>query len=253
MNILPRILLGVVLVGALAVAATGVGITLGAFRGGDRYAVSAPGTPPPTVPSPDPDPRAAPPAVLPTPQPPGPSWPARSAADVALHIAQDRTVLDTLPNLTRPGSPVFDQRASAPLTLGTPVFVRALLPSDFDVWIVPVNAGPDAIAIYVARVFPDSTAAVGLFRTWQGRFPHLVPTGEAIARGSTANDPVVKAELMWAVVPPTRCGPADSGHPFYQLTRKSGFALYLFQAGHLVDASNVILDMTQDSRPCSAS
>lgn len=214
--------LGVVLVLILALA-VGSGLRV-RQEGVVRSAGSSPFIPPSPSPAP-----------LVTPRP----WQAVTAADVLRGIASDPWVADTIKQVPQSGSPVFAGRASAPVTLGTPVFVRAILPGAMSEWLIPLQSAGATVGVIGAKVDQDGRGAASFYTSWGGSFPHAISVSDAIAKGSVPTDPVVRTELVWATVSPLEGGPGTAEYPFYRLVRRSGSEWFLFQNGNLVAADKV--------------
>jgi hypothetical protein len=172
------------------------------------------------------------------PQPTASLYPVANAATVAQNITEDPFVTSVLEGLTRPG-PEFDPRAVGRPVAMTPVFVRAPVPGNRDEFIGPVQAGGRVIGLFTVPIVRDGLGAAGSYQRWSGATFPAVIDAQARALGSTANDPVTSAELVWAVVSPLEGGPADERSPFWRLIRRSGAEVYLFESGQLRLATEV--------------
>src|SRR5438477_2167930 len=135
------------------------------------------------------------PSDVPEPQPSVPQpqrFPAGSAQEILRALGSDPYVSKV-------------QATVGPLTLATPVLVRALRPQDGDLWLVPTLKGGAARGVFVVAV---DTARRGAVTRWFGgvdKFTFDVPPiSETDARlaGGAPGDPVVGAALVWMNLPP---------------------------------------------------
>jgi hypothetical protein len=122
------------------------------------------------------------------------------------------------------------------LTLGDPIFVRGLRPGDANEYLVPINVDKTTIAFMMIGLDANGLGRLELTRGWSAA-PSFPPLSEAaaITRGSTATDPVIRAEFVWTNIR----GSADELSPFWLLTRASGAAVLLLENGSLVSAAEL--------------
>jgi hypothetical protein len=171
-----------------------------------------------------------------TPEPAQPSarpWSARTPAGVLANLPGDQNFPSAIARLSSGVEP--DPRAVGRTpSLGTPIYVRGLRPGDANEYVVPVTVGDTTIALMKIGVDVNGLGRLDAIRGWSAT-PSFPPTSEAaaIARGSTAADPVIKAEFVWTNIR----GSADELAPFWSLTRASGAAFLLLEDGALVSTT----------------
>ena len=181
---------------------------------------------------------AATPSVMPIPASSGPAtgrrWNARTAAEVLANLPGDENFPSTIAALS---SDAADPRAVGRTpSLGDPIFVRGLRPGDANEYLVPVNVDKTTIAFMKIGLDANGLGRLEATRGWSSApsFP-LLSEAAAITRGSTATDPVIRAEFVWTYIR----GSADELSPFWLVTRASGAALLLLENGSLVSAAEL--------------
>jgi hypothetical protein len=156
--------------------------------------------------------------------PPGPHrYPARTAAEVLAGMATD-------PFLTG-ASGSFDTSR-----LRTPVLLKALRPTDLDVWLVP-GMTDGAYAVYVD---PDGlTRGTVIWAT--SALVSVPPISEAdartIARSAIAD--VERAELVWLRLDPRSGFSADEFSPIWRLVSTAGATVFVFSDRRLLSGSEM--------------
>jgi len=172
----------------------------------------------------------------PPPAPASPKrWSAHSVAEVEANLASDGNYAAAIARLS--SGPEPDPRAVGRIpTLGTPLFVRGLAVGNPDEYLVPVNIGVETIAIIKIGVDAKGLGQIDAVRGWSNA-PTFPATTQASAMviASTAADPAVKAELVWAQIRAV----ADDLQPFWRLTRASGAVYFLFEDGRLTAAGDM--------------
>jgi hypothetical protein len=223
-----------VLVLATVQGATSQGTTSRALGPGPS---GSPGATPDPMAVQDPRNQPAPPGHLP---PSAPArWPATTADQVIANIRTDAFVRGQLSELASPGAQFFDSSVARPPVLGTPAFVRTLVSTAPNVWLVPVLADTRVIGVIGIEVLPDGNGAASFYGQWAGNFPHALTPAEAVLRASATGDPATTVELVGANVSPPEGGPGGRFYPFYRAVRASGTAVYVFQGGNVVLAKDV--------------
>jgi hypothetical protein len=151
----------------------------------------------------------------------------------------DAFVRAQLAEITSPGAMFYNPRLTLPPVLGTPVYVRSIVASQPNIWLVPVLANASVIGVIGVEVYPDGKGAAGFYSGWTGGFPHALSAAQALVAASAPTDAGLTAELVAATVSPMEGGPATPFYPMYRVVRASGSIAYVFQAGNVVGASEV--------------
>jgi hypothetical protein len=171
------------------------------------------------------------PTPAPAPSPARP-WSARTLAELLANLPGDPNFPWAMAGLSSGVEP--DPRAVGRTpSLGLPIYVRGLRPGDANEYIVPVQVDETTIALMKIGLDASGLGQLDAVRGWSSA-PSYPPMSEsaAIARGSTAADPVIKAEFVWTTIR----GAASELQPFWMLTRRSGAAFLLLEEGALVSA-----------------
>jgi len=156
-------------------------------------------------------------------------FPAGSAQEILRALGSDPYVLRV-------------QATVGPLTLATPLLVRALRPQDGDLWLVPTLRGGVARGVFVVAVDTAGRGAVTQWFGGVGEFAFEVPPlSEADARlaGGAPEDPVVGASLVWMNLPPDSGVLVSEVDPMWRLRRASGLVVYVTSVGHLINAGSI--------------
>jgi hypothetical protein len=201
----------------------------------------APGSPPARTGDPTPPIDArdqAPPlgGALPS---PAASWQARDGIDAAANMARDPFATQQLLDITRPGSPIHDPAIAGPVRLGAPIFVKAYRQPSADIWLTPVLSGAKTVAVLVASLRPDGTAAADFYSGFAGLFPNALTQAEALAAASAGSDAGVSAELMWSNIGSRQGYPTGIVHPFWRVVRASGTEALVLTDGTVVTSDQL--------------
>lgn len=180
-----------------------------------------------------PPPSSATPPATPAPTPTG--WPARTVADVSANLPRDPNLMVALRALTSGADP--DPRAVGRTpTLGTPLFVRGLRPTDARQYLVPVLVDDRVIAVMRVAVDAQDRGTLVATRGWSIGPSFPAHTAEqAQARAASSAGPATDAELVWAPIP----GTAAELAPFWRIMHASGRVSYVFEDGTVQAASEV--------------
>jgi hypothetical protein len=166
---------------------------------------------------------------------PGPlRYPVTTAAEVLAGVATDPFVTGNSPN--------WDAKS-----LGTPVFVRALRPTDQDLWLVPENSeGTKTFRIVVVNVARDGLGAAGMKAgglTADPAAPSIAvpPLSEERAwqLAATVLPDRGTAELVWMFVSPSSGFFVEEIRPMWRLSSRTGSVEYVTSDGQLVNAAKV--------------
>jgi len=166
-------------------------------------------------------------------QPTARPWSARTAAEVLANLPGDENFPSAMAALSS-GADADPRAVGRTPSLGAPIYVRGLRSGDRNEYLVPVKVGDTTIALMMIGVDADGLGRLDAARGWSTTpsFP-AASEAAAIARGSTAADPVIEAELVWTNIR----GSADELQPFWSLTRASRAVFFLFEDGTLVSAT----------------
>lgn len=162
-----------------------------------------------------------------TPPPPRPTqrpWRAQQASDILANLPRDANFDNTLRALTAGADP--DPRAvGRKPSLGTPLLVRGLRPSDGNVFLVPVVVDSTTIAVMVVPIGRDGNGQLVATRGWSSApsFP-AQSANTAIALAGLSGQPGVRAELVWTYLR----GRADEMSPFWRIELAGRAVSYVF-------------------------
>jgi hypothetical protein len=186
---------------------------------------------PQTTPKPTPDnpgpPNAEAAAMArgtPGPLPVRPLFRTATAAEVLAGIKTDSFYQRVMAQSGQPGTPLTDARVAGG-TLGTPLFVRALLPGTLNYWLIPVLHEGQAVAAFSVGIDQAGRGAVAGFRGWAYDTMPAVPESVARLLGAAPGLTTVTAELVWSQVPGR---PSDMLNPFWRIVRSDGTRVYVF-------------------------
>jgi hypothetical protein len=156
-----------------------------------------------------------------------PLYPTRTAAEVLLGLASDAAWVRMREQAARPGGPLSDPRVAAG-TLGEPLLVRALDPSQSDSWAVPVMYRGEPAEILVVGRDSSGMGNMGGSRGYSMPSWPLVDEDEAKARVRAVAGSAVEATLVWC-----NCGrmASDITSPVWRVTTAAGDVYLVFTEG----------------------
>lgn len=168
-------------------------------------------------------------ASTPSPTPASSGWPARTVAEVQANLARDENVAGTLRTLTS-GVDADPRAVGRTPTIGTPLLVRGLRPSEPREYLVPVRVDDQVIAVMRIAVDAQDRGTLVATRGWSiaPSFPAL-SAEQARARAASEGGATTGAELVWTFIPRS----ADELTPFWRVTHASGRVSYVFEDGRV--------------------
>ncbi len=156
-----------------------------------------------------------------------PLYPTRTAADVLLGLASDAAWVHMKEQAARSGGPLSDPRVAAG-TLGEPLLVRALDPTQSDSWAVPVLYQGEPAEILVVSRDASGMGNMGGSRGYSMPFWPIVSEDEAKTRVGAVAGSAVEATLVWC-----NCGrmASDVTSPVWRVTTSGGEVYLVFTEG----------------------
>jgi hypothetical protein len=156
-----------------------------------------------------------------------PLYPTRTAAEVLLGLASDAAWVRMREQAARPAGPLSDPRVAAG-TLGEPVLVRALDPSQSDSWAVPVLYQGEPAEILVVGRNSSGMGNMGGSRGYSMPSWPRVNEDEAKTRVRAVAGSAVEATLVWC-----NCGriASDVTSPVWRVTTAGGEVYLVFTEG----------------------